>query len=249
MAARVPAYRQAQTAIKQYIEDHSLQPGDLLPSEGQLAKDMGMSRLSLREGVKTLEAVGILEARQGEGIYVKAFTFDSIFENLPYSFASDGQSLRDLLQVRTALEEGLVGMVASQVCSEQIEELDALARQMVNKACDGQTFEDEDRAFHLTLYRPLNNPFLNRLVELFWEVFRRLHGSVGVTHWNLEQTAQDHVAIVEALRAGNAGQLTQAMHAHFRQIKERLDPQTSVDARPVDARPQDPPKPRQPIQK
>lgn len=120
MAARIPAYRQAQTAIKQYIEDHHLQPGDPLPSEGQLAKDMGMSRLSLREGVKTLEAVGILEARQGEGIYVKAFTFDSIFENLPYSFASDGQSLRDLLQVRTALEEGLVGMVASQVCPEQI---------------------------------------------------------------------------------------------------------------------------------
>ena len=111
MAARVPAYRQAQTAIKHYIEEHHLQPGDPLPSEGQLAKDMGMSRLSLREGVKTLEAVGILEARQGEGIYVKAFTFDSIFENLPYSFASDGQSLRDLLQVRTALEEGLVGMV------------------------------------------------------------------------------------------------------------------------------------------
>lgn len=224
MAARVPAYRQAQTSIKQYIEDHQLQPGDPLPSEGQLAKDMGMSRLSLREGVKTLEAVGILEARQGEGIYVKAFTFDSIFENLPYSFASDGQSLRDLLQVRTALEEGLVGMVVSQTSPEQIAELDALARHMAEKARTGRTFEDEDRKFHLALYRPLNNPFLNRLVELFWEVFRRLHGNAGVAHWNLEQTAQDHVAIVEALRAGRAEQLTRAMHSHFRQIKERIGP-------------------------
>lgn len=226
MAARIPAHRQAQTSIKQYIEDHRLQPGDPLPPEGQLAQDMGMSRLSLREGVKSLEAVGILEARQGEGIYVKAFTFDSIFENLPYSFASDGQSLLDLLQVRTALEEGLVGAVADRASPEQIAELEELARRMVDKARTGQTFEDEDRAFHLTLYRPLNNPFLNRLVELFWEVFRRLHGSVGVTHWNLEQTAQDHVAIVEALRAGAAGQLTQAMHGHFRQIKERLGAQT-----------------------
>jgi DNA-binding FadR family transcriptional regulator len=225
MAARVPAYRQAQMSIKQYIEDHHLQPGDPLPSEGQLAKDMGMSRLSLREGVKTLEAVGILEARQGEGIYVKAFTFDSIFENLPYSFASDGQSLRDLLQVRTALEEGLVGMVVRHSSPEQIAELEQLAQQMFQKAQSGQTFEDEDREFHLTLYRPLNNPFLNRLVELFWEVFRRLHGTVGVTHWNLEQTAQDHMAIVEALRARESRQLTQAMHSHFRQIKERLAPQ------------------------
>ncbi|CAM3710429.1 Transcriptional regulator, GntR family [Deinococcus saxicola] len=233
MAARVPAYRQAQTSIKQYIEDHHLQPGDPLPSEGQLAKDMGMSRLSLREGVKTLEAVGILEARQGDGIYVKAFTFDSIFENLPYSFASDGQSLRDLLQVRTALEEGLVGMVVSQSSPEQIAELDGLAQQMVTKAQNGQTFEDEDREFHLTLYRPLNNPFLNRLVQLFWEVFRRLHGNAGVTHWNLEQTAQDHVAIVEAIRVGEGEQLTRAMHTHFRQIKERIGPQTPDSSSPA----------------
>lgn len=223
MTARVPAYRQAQTAIKRYIEEHQLQPGDLLPSEAQLAKDMGMSRLSLREGVKTLEAVGILEARQGEGLYVKAFTFDSIFENLPYSFATDGKSLRNLLQVRTALEEGLIGMVAAQATPVQLEHLETLAQQMLSKARAGQTFEEEDREFHLTLYGPLENPFLNRLVELFWEVFRRLHGSAGVTLWNLEQTAQDHLNIIAALRTGKATKASAAMHIHFQQIKKRLD--------------------------
>ena len=222
MAPKVPAYRQAQIAIKRYIEEHRLRPGDLLPSEGQLARDMGMSRLSLREGVKTLEAVGILEARQGEGLYVKAFTFDSIFENLPYSFASDGKSLRDLLQVRTALEEGLIGMVVTHTTPAQIEHLHRLAQQMIDKARAGETFEDEDREFHLELYRPLNNLFLNRLVELFWEVFRRLHGSAGVTHWNLDQTAQDHMAIVEALRLKKPARVTQAMRTHFQQINERL---------------------------
>ncbi|ACO48056.1 FadR/GntR family transcriptional regulator [Deinococcus deserti] len=228
MTTKVPAYRQAQIAIKRYIEEHHLRPGDLLPSESQLAKDMGMSRLSLREGVKTLEAVGILEARQGEGLYVKAFTFDSIFENLPYSFASDGKSLRDLLQVRTALEEGLVGMVVSHTTPQQIDQLHRLAQQMIDKAKRGETFEDEDREFHLVLYRPLHNLFLNRLVELFWEVFRRLHGSAGATHWNLEQTAQDHMAIVDALRQRKPAKVTQAMHAHFQQINERLAPSTDT---------------------
>lgn len=223
MSAKIPAYRQAQVAIKRYIEEHHLQPGDLLPSEGQLAKDMGMSRLSLREGVKTLEAVGILEARQGEGLYVKAFTFDSIFENLPYSFATDGKSLRDLLQVRTALEEGLIGMMAAKATPAQLEHLEHLAGQMLTKARAGKTFEDEDRQFHLTLYGPLENPFLNRLVELFWEVFRRLHGSAGVSHWNLEQTAQDHQDIIAALRAGDTQRTTEAMRSHFRQINERLN--------------------------
>lgn len=228
MAARVPVYRQAQSAIKRYIEEHHLKPGDPLPPEAQLARDMGMSRLSLREGVKSLEAVGILEARQGEGIYVKAFTFDSIFENLPYSFATDGKSLSDLLQVRTALEEGLIGMVADKVTPTQLDHLERLARQMLQKAQDGETFEDEDREFHLALYEPLQNPFLNRLVELFWEVFRRLHGSANVTHWNLEQTAHDHLAILNALRARDAGRITHAMHVHFQQIRERLGPQAGT---------------------
>lgn len=223
MTAKIPAYRQAQTAIKLYIEEHDLRPGDLLPSEGQLAKDMGMSRLSLREGVKTLEAVGILEARQGEGLYVKEFTFDSIFENLPYSFAADGKSLRDLLQVRTALEEGLIGMVAAKTTPVQLECLDSLAQRMLAKAKAGETFEEEDREFHLALYRALENPFLNRLVELFWEVFRRLHGSAGITLWNLEQTAQEHLNIIAALKTGQATQAAKAMHLHFQQIHERLE--------------------------
>ncbi|GMA15144.1 FadR family transcriptional regulator (plasmid) [Deinococcus metallilatus] len=243
MTARVPAYRQAQVAIKRYIEDHGLKPGDLLPPEAQLARDMGMSRLSLREGVKSLEALGILEAKQGEGIYVKAFTFDSIFENLPYSFATDGKSLRDLLQVRTALEEGLIGMVAGRATPEQLDHLERLARQMLQKAQAGETFEDEDREFHLALYEPLQNLFLNRLVELFWEVFRRLHGSANVTAWHLEQTAHDHLAILNALRARDHQRITEAMHAHFQQIHARLGPQPGTPPPVTDILPPPPANP------
>ena len=220
--SKIPAHRQAQLAIKRYIDERQLQPGDGLPPEAQLAKDIGISRLSLREGVKSLEAVGILEARQGEGLYVKAFTFDSIFENLPYSFASDGKSLRHLLQVRTALEEGLVGMLANKTTPSQLQELERLTDSMFSKARTLQTFEDEDREFHRVLYSPLDNPFLNRLVDLFWEVFHRLGGSADITLWHLEQTATDHQAIVEALKRGQPAQITAAMHAHFQQIRERL---------------------------
>lgn len=194
-----------------------------MPPEAQLARDIGISRLSLREGVKSLEAVGILEARQGEGLYVKAFSFDSIFENLPYSFAMSGKSLRDLLQVRTALEEGLVGMVVSRSTPGQLAQLEQLVQQMFEKSAAGQTFEAEDREFHHVLYAPLENPFLDQLVALFWEVFHRLNAGADVSLWNIEQTARDHQAILEALRAGKARQLTGAMHAHFQQIRDRLE--------------------------
>lgn len=172
--------------------------------------------------MKSLEAVGILEARQGEGLYVKAFSFDSIFENLPYSFAMSGKSLRDLLQVRTALEEGLVGMVVGRTTPAQLDQLEQLVRRMFEKSAAGQTFEAEDREFHRVLYAPLENPFLDQLVELFWEVFHRLNGGADVSLWHLEQTARDHQALLEALRDGKARAVTRAMHAHFQQIRDRL---------------------------
>lgn len=200
-----------------------MQPGDVLPPEAQLARDIGISRLSLREGVKSLEAVGILKARQGEGLYVKAFSFDSIFENLPYSFAMDGKSLCDLLQVRTALEQGLVGIVVTRTTPTQLSQLEELVGRMLIKSAAGEPFESEDREFHRVLYAPLENLFLDRLVELFWEVFHRLNGNADVSLWDLEQTARDHQAILDALRAGKAKQVTAAMHAHFQQIHARLN--------------------------
>lgn len=178
--------------------------------------------------MKSLEAVGILEARQGEGLYVKAFSFDSIFENLPYSFAVDGKSLRDLLQVRTALEEGLVGMVVTRTTPAQLARLEELVGEMLTKAAAGETFEGEDRDFHRVLYAPLENPFLDRLVELFWEVFHRLNGNADVSLWNLEQTARDHQALLDALRVGQAQQVTAAMHTHFQQIHARLNPEPAA---------------------
>lgn len=77
MATRVPAYRQAQLEIKRFIEVNRLGMGDPLPPEAVLAKELGISRPSLREGMKALESLGIVESRHGEGVFVAPFSFDT----------------------------------------------------------------------------------------------------------------------------------------------------------------------------
>jgi len=138
MTTRVPAYRQAQIEIKKYIEDHQLRFGDALPPEGVLAQDLGISRPSLREAMKSLESLGIVEARHGEGIYVKAFSFDSIIENLPYAFVADGRSIQDLLQVRAAIELGSVPAVLERITAEDVQTLRELASGMTEKGQGGR---------------------------------------------------------------------------------------------------------------
>ena len=225
MLKRVPVYLQAQEAIKSYIEQHGLGPGDSLPSEAALARELGSSRASLREGIKSLEALGIVEVRHGEGIFVKAFSFDAIFNNLPYSFVADGRSLHELTQVRAALEEGLVRMVVSRADAAYLERLRQLTARMQLRAAEGQAFEEEDRQFHAELYRPLGNLFVLRLVELFWEVFNRLNKANPTTieRTNLLRSAQEHQAIVAALEQGDPQQASEAMRSHFADIRRRVE--------------------------
>lgn len=234
MATRIPAYRQAQTEIKRFIEARRLGLGDPLPPEAQLAKELGISRPSLREGMKALESLGIVEARHGEGVFVSAFSFDSIIENLPYSIVADGKKLDDLLQVRAALEIGVIGQIVDRIGPEDKQRLRELAHAMLDAARQNRTFEREDGEFHATLYRCLNNAFLSRLVDLFWQVFRRMNqaSTIDTAQWSLESTAQDHLRIVEMIERGDTVGLVAAHQKHFNDVLARLEPGQGGGSKP-----------------
>ena len=168
---RLPAYKLVALAIKEFIESNGLKKGDALPAEAAFAQQLGISRPSLREGVKALESVGVLESRHGEGVFVADFSFDPIVDNLPYSLLADDAQLLHLLEVRTALEVGMIPKIVQIVPAQDLIKLRQLASRMHELALRDISFEDEDREFHATLFWCLNNPFLNRLVDLFWQVF------------------------------------------------------------------------------
>lgn len=223
MPPRPRLYQQAQTDLKHYIEAQALGPGDALPPESALAQELGMSRLSLREAMKSLEALGIVEARQGNGVYIKAFSFDPIVENLRYSFVADGRSLRNLLQVRQALEEGLMRDVIERLQDADIVDLEALANEMEAQIARGESHLDTDLEFHRRLFARLENPFLIRLIDLFWSVFHQLRSKA---HWPPPEPlsiGQRHQAIVDALRSRDEARAVAAMTAHFKLMRERID--------------------------
>ena len=171
---RVPLYRQAQEQLKTYIQVRNLGAGAPLPPESVLADELGMSRLSLREATKSLEALGVLEARQGEGVFVRPFSFAPILDNLPYGLFVYGKSLQDLFQVRRGLEEGLGGMILGSIKPSDLDALETLVEEMADFARRGQPIVEPDRAFHLALFRPLDNALVLRLIELFWDAYHRL---------------------------------------------------------------------------
>src|SRR5688572_14466552 len=101
-----------QTLIREAIVERGLRPGDRLPSEGDLAIMLGSSRLIVREALRALEAVGVLESRPGSGWYVRAFDVGATARIFAQSLAFHHRALLDLLAVRRATEGELVGSLA-----------------------------------------------------------------------------------------------------------------------------------------
>lgn len=218
---RRPLSRQAELSLRQYILDEGLAPGDPLPSESELADRLDMGKTSLREGVRRLETLGIVDVRHGRGLFVGRFSFAPLIEQLPYSLAMDSAPFRDLLQARRALEEGLVVQASRRLTEDDLARLDDLVEQMADLGPDGMVRPEIDRAFHHALFAPLGNQFVSQLQEVFWQIFSRAVADVPPRP-DLH-TVADHARIVDAIRSGDALRMTEAVAAHFADIEQVVD--------------------------
>jgi DNA-binding FadR family transcriptional regulator len=213
----------AQRAIREYIERNGLRAGDPLPPEGRLAQALGVSRPSVREAVRGLESLGILEARPGVGLFVLAFSFDPILDNLAYSVGADRNSLAELLYVRKQLEAGAIEDVAAGVAPAQLRVLRSIVDRMGERAAQGQASPEEDRFFHRTLFAGLEKPLLLKLLDVFWGVYRRLRDETTLAETaDPVRTWESHRRIVEALETGDGAAARSAVGSHFAGLEARL---------------------------
>lgn len=240
--ARPPLIHESvQEAIRTYILDNRLQPGDVLPPETELARQLNVGRNSVREGVKVLEALGILEVRRGSGLFVRDFTFGPILDNLEYDLLRDLQELADILQVRRVLETGMIAAAMQVMGEDQRSRLRHIGEAMRTKAERNEDFFAEDREFHHQLYKGLNNQVLLKLLDTFWLIHNKvaIHSNVAAaepvspvdeaiaasnpTHRGRMRTYQTHALILEALFADDVAGTVTALHRHFALLEARID--------------------------
>ncbi|MEV6104880.1 FadR/GntR family transcriptional regulator [Streptomyces sp. NPDC051940] len=221
---------QIQSEIMQLILDRGLRPGQVLPTETELMDDLGVSRNSVREALKALQALDIVEIRHGYGTYVGQASLTPLADGLTFrtlvQLGGDpidaAQALGEILQVREVLEEGLVLRIVDSVPDSDLDELDSIVGRMEARAKQGEVFPEEDRDFHEVLYRSLGNTLVPQLLGAFWNVFHRVAGARG---WADDPspmgTARRHREIVRALRARDRERVRAAMSTHFRGIESR----------------------------
>lgn len=221
------AARELQERIKRLILDQRLASGAPLPTEPELMEHLGASRNSVREALKALQAMGIVEIRHGFGTYVGPMTLAPMIEGLAFRTVAGHyrgeDSLLQLLELREAVEAGLVSRLAGRLPEGDLVELDGLVSRMEQQAAQGGAgLADTDRAFHATLYRGLDNVLLGEVLEAFWDAFHRVRTDLGGEPQDPRIICSRHREILDAVRSGDSTRAEGAIREHFGNIRALL---------------------------
>lgn len=218
----------ATEAIKSLILEEELRPGDPLPTETALCERLGVSRSSVREAIRTLTSLDIVEVRHGRGTFVGGLSLDPLINGLTFRAKADAhedlRTLREVLDVRIALDLSVAETLVSEYSGAPNAELDRLVRTMTEKAQAGELFLEEDRAFHALLLSSVDNTLISELVTAFWTIHTEVQPYLGVAPGDdIIETARAHGTMLDAVRAGDAEAYRAAVHAHYAPLRRAVD--------------------------
>lgn len=171
---RVPLQSEIIKFIQEYIQDEGLAAGDKLPSQAELLDMIGVSRTSLREAIKTLEAKNVIEVQNGKGIYVK--DNDSNVMNSYLNFVKEKETLLETVEARKILEKEILKLVIRNITDEELDKLGTVVKTLMDKYHRGERQTEDDREFHYLIYEYSHNKIMKQLIlsisdymNKFWE--------------------------------------------------------------------------------
>lgn len=238
--ARASATEIAMDRIKQYILVNQLRPGDPIPTESELCMTLGVSRSSVREAVRTLSALDIIDVRHGIGTFVGQLSLKSLVDGMVFrgvlSPGSEFEALREVVEVRTALDLSIAETIVEVMADTSADDLAALVNEMESLAAAGKSFADQDRAFHTLLVGRLNNSLMAQLVAAFWDIHTTVLPHLGVaTPSDISQTVHAHRAMLDAALSGDASVYRQAVLDHYAPLLNVLQQTVSSLSAPQNA--------------
>lgn len=209
--------------IKEMLLSGELKAGDRLPPEKELSERLGLSRSSLREAVKALDLIRVLDVRRGDGTYVTSLEPQLLTEAIAFVVdLHQDNSVLELFEVRRILEPASAAMAAARINSEQLEVL----RSSVASANDDTSVEDlvaHDLEFHGLIAAAAGNTYLCSLLDGLSSSTARARVWRGITQDRaVTRTLSEHLAIVEALSRGDAELARALTTVHISGIEQWL---------------------------
>ncbi|QJC21333.1 FadR/GntR family transcriptional regulator [Arcanobacterium buesumense] len=214
-------------ALKELILERGLQSGDLLPPETVLMELLDVSRSSIREAIKVLSTLDIVEVRHGTGTYVSNMSLKPMVQSLIFRAAltpSGGlMALGDVIELRAHLDDAYAPQIVKKLAGKEHPDLHALVDRMEKYADCAEKFREADREFHKLLAKKANNLLLLQLMDAFWDIEDVVIPKLPTDSLeNNKDVGIHHRLLLEAAEEGNLRLYRKRLKEHYAPLRARL---------------------------
>ncbi|BDR66586.1 FadR/GntR family transcriptional regulator [Clostridium tetani] len=211
-------YEEVIEQIKDMIYKGILKKGDKLPSERDMVEKLQVSRTSVREALRSLEIVGLIESRQGEGNFIKEDFEDGLIEPLSVMFMLQNSKSEEILELRKIIEVGTIKLAAKRITESELEELNELKEKLKTPNKE-ENLAEIDREFHYKIAAASKNflllGVLNAISALMESYIKDARKSILEEEGNRQELITQHENIFEALNNNSEDEAVEAMTKHL----------------------------------
>lgn len=204
------------------LKEKKLQPGDRLPPERELAERLQVSRPSLREALRALSIMHVVEIRQGSGTYISSLEPKRLVEHLDFVFALSDATYLSLFEARKVVEVGICGLAAQRITDEEIARLESCLEKSLSGVTEPERYFQADVELHEIITEAAASPILCRIMAGISQLSLASRKRTVVLPGIANQVIEDHRAIIQALKQRDPEAARQAMYQHLTHVEQRL---------------------------
>ncbi len=208
--------------ITRMIQSTGFKPSDRLPAITQMARQFGVGSPTVREALKRLETIGVVDIRHGSGVYVGTTPDSFLITNPVFGGTPSKKVLVDLIDSRIPVEMRTAALAASNATTEHLDEMERLLAQAGQSLNDGELLNKVNLAFHRQIALASGNTVMHQILEVLSSLFRQEQRMILEIKGNRAEDHGEHVGIFEAVRLRDASLATSRMQDHLERVREVL---------------------------
>jgi len=197
-----------------------LKPGDKLPSERELAEMLQVSRSSIRDAIRGLELMGLVEPRQGAGTIVRELSAESVVNPFANSLKHQRDQVSELLDFRKMLEPPLAARAATHATDDEIAEMEEILQRQETKMALGEAAVAEDTEFHYSIALASGNTVVLKVLDVVMDLLRETRERSLQVEGRAQRSLAGHRIILAAIKRRDAESAKAAMRRHVEDVEE-----------------------------
>ena len=208
-------YEEIVRQVRGMINEGRLKSGDRLPPERDLADKFVVSRTSVREALRALESLGLVEIRAGEGTFVREVSVESLIQPLATVVASQREAIAELFEARRLLEPSIAALAAVRATPEERQEMERILDDQAKEVDGGGTGISQDARFHAAIGAAAHNRAITRIVNAIMDLLAQSREESLNTPGRPHRSHQDHRRMLQAIVKRDPEAARQAMLDHL----------------------------------